>query len=59
MVNFDSGAQKAGFDFDQEIISVDTENPRPSKFWSLLIAMFTLSIVIFLQRQRKIIEENI
>jgi hypothetical protein len=57
MVNFDSGAQKAGFDFDQEIISVDTENPRPSKFWSLLIAMFTLSIVIFLQRQRKRIED--
>jgi TRAP transporter 4TM/12TM fusion protein len=51
-VAFDSKAQKAGLDWDQEIIEVLQPNEQPSKYWMYIPALLLLGIVIFLQRRR-------
>jgi len=52
MVEFESSAQKAGIDFDWEILSLQVPVDRPSKQWVYLPALFMLGLIIFLQRAR-------
>ena len=52
MVAFDSLAQKAGIDFDWEILSMQVPTDRPAKQWMYLPAFFLLGSIIFLQRRR-------
>ena len=52
MVVFDSPAEKAGIDFDWEIINLQIPSNRPSKQWMYLPAFFILSYIIFFQRRR-------
>ena len=51
-VGFDSAAQKAGLDWDQEVLRVLKPVPQPSKYWMFLPALALLALVIFLQRGR-------
>ncbi len=53
LVTFDSAAEKAGFDFDQEIVSVSQLNDRPSKYYSYILAALLLCAVLMMQRQRR------
>ncbi|MBS1255715.1 MAG: C4-dicarboxylate TRAP transporter large permease protein DctM [Deltaproteobacteria bacterium] len=53
MVVFDSLAQKAGIDFDWEILSVQVPTDQPPKQWMYLPAILLLALVIVGQRQRK------
>ena len=52
MVAFDSPAQKAGIDFDWEIISIQVPNDRPDKQWMYLPAFILLGTIIFLQKKK-------
>ncbi|MEQ8898057.1 MAG: TRAP transporter permease [Roseovarius sp.] len=52
-VTFDSAAQKAGLDWDQEIIEVKAPVPQPSKYWMFIPALLLLALVVVLQRRRK------
>lgn len=52
MVAFDSLAQKAGIDFDWEILSIQVPTDRPAKQWMYLPAFFLLGSIILLQRRR-------
>jgi len=52
MVEFDSLAQKAGIDFDWEILSVQLSVERPAKQWMYLPALLMLGFIIYLQRAR-------
>jgi len=52
MVAFDSLAQKAGIDFDWEILSMQVPTDRPAKQWMYLPVFFLLGSIIFLQRRR-------
>ena len=53
MVVFDSLAQKAGIDFDWEILSVQVPTDQPAKQWMFLPALLLLGSVIGLQRRRR------
>ncbi|MEL6964063.1 MAG: DUF3394 domain-containing protein, partial [Pseudomonadota bacterium] len=51
-VAFDSAAQKAGLDWDQEILDVRQPADQPSKYWIYLPVLLILGGVIWLQRRR-------
>jgi len=51
-VNFDSGASKAGFDFDQVIASVGVPVDRPARQWFYIPALLLLGLIGFAQRRR-------
>ena len=52
MVAFDSPAEKAGIDFDWEILTLQIPSNRPAKQWMYLPAFLLLSCIIFFQRRR-------
>ncbi|MFD0980871.1 TRAP transporter permease [Tropicimonas aquimaris] len=51
-VAFDSPAQKAGLDWDQEIVEVLAPGSQPSKYLMYLPALLLLAGIIMLQRRR-------
>ncbi len=51
-VAYDSAAQSAGLDWDQEIIRVLKPVSQPSKYFMFIPALLLLMLVIFLQRGR-------
>ena len=51
-VAFDSAAQNAGLDWDQEILRVLKPEPQPSKYLMFLPALLLLGAVVLLQRGR-------
>ena len=53
MVAFNSLAQKAGIDFDWEILSLQIPTDRPAKQWVYLPALLLLALLIFFQRKRR------
>ena len=53
MVAFDSLAQKAGIDFDWEILSLQVPTDRPAKQWMYFPALALLGFVVIRQRKRK------
>ena len=52
MVAFDSHVEKAGIDFDWEILSLQVPKDRPAKQWMYLPGFFLLGSIIILQRKR-------
>jgi len=54
MDTFDSLAQKAGIEFDWEILSLQIPTDRPTKQWMYFPALALLGLVIIRQRQRRI-----
>lgn len=52
MVGFDSPAQKAKIDFDQEIVSIQMPSDRPAKQWFFIPAFALLALVCFTQKRR-------
>ncbi|QIE55573.1 TRAP transporter permease [Pikeienuella piscinae] len=53
-VAFDSAAQKAGFDWDQEIKRVLAPADQPTKYLMFVPAFLLLALVVILQRRRAI-----
>ncbi len=51
-VSFDSPAQAAGLDWDQEVLSVQQPNSQPSKYLMFIPALLLLWLVIWAQRRR-------
>ena len=51
-VLYDSPAQGAGLDWDQEVLRVLKTMPQPSKYWMFIPALLLLALVVFLQRGR-------
>ena len=51
-VIYDSPAQGAGLDWDQEVLRVLKPMPQPSKYWMFIPALLLLALVVFLQRGR-------
>ena len=51
-VTFDSPAQKAGLDWDQEIVEVLAPKSQPSKYFMFLPALLLLAFVVMMQRRR-------
>jgi len=51
-VTFDSAAQAAGLDWDQEVLRVLQPNNQPSKYWMFVPALLLLWLVVWLQRRR-------
>ncbi|UOA30413.1 Sialic acid TRAP transporter large permease protein SiaM [Sulfitobacter sp. DSM 110093] len=51
-VVYDSPAQSAGLDWDQEVLRVLKPMPQPSKYWMFIPALLLLALVVFLQRGR-------
>ncbi len=51
-VSFDSAAQKAGLDWDQEVLRVLKPVPQPSKYLMFIPALLLLGLIVFLQRGR-------
>ncbi len=51
-VAFDSAAQKAGLDWDQEVLRVLRPESQPSKYWLYLPALLLLAGVVMMQRGR-------
>jgi len=51
-VAYDSTAQKAGLDWDQEILRVLQPVPQPSKYLMFIPALLLLAFVVILQRRR-------
>ena len=51
-VEFDSAAQNAGLDWDQEVVNVLQPADQPSKYWMFLPALLLLAGVVMLQRRR-------
>ena len=51
-VSFDSAAQKAGLDWDQEVVRVLKPVAQPSKYLMFIPALLLLALVVFLQRGR-------
>jgi TRAP transporter 4TM/12TM fusion protein len=51
-VAFDSPAQKAGLDWDQEILQVRQPADQPSKYWIYIPVLLILAGVIWWQRKR-------
>ena len=54
MVTFNSLAQKAGIDFDWEILSLQIPTDRPAKQWMYFPALALLGLVVIRQRRRRI-----
>ena len=54
MVTYDSLAQKAGIDFDWEILSLQIPTDRPAKQWMYFPALALLGLVVIRQRRRRI-----
>ncbi|RMF17224.1 MAG: TRAP transporter fused permease subunit [Gammaproteobacteria bacterium] len=52
LVDFDSFAQKAGIDFDWEVLEVEKELDRPDKQWMYIPALLLLGVVFLSQRSR-------
>ncbi len=52
-VVFDSAAQEAGLDWDQEIVTVLKVEEQPSKYWMFLPALLLLGAIVKLQRGRE------
>ncbi|MEF3047085.1 TRAP transporter permease [Pseudotabrizicola sp. L79] len=50
--SYDSAAQKAGLDWDQEVLRVLRPIDVPSKYWMFLPALLLLAGVVVLQRRR-------
>ncbi len=50
---YDSAAQKAGLDWDQEILRVLRPVDAPSKYWMFIPALLLLATVVALQRRRQ------
>ena len=53
MVVFDSFAQKAGIDFDWEILSLQVPTARPPKQWMFVPALLLLGGIVWRQRSRQ------
>ncbi|MEM7041568.1 MAG: TRAP transporter permease [Pseudomonadota bacterium] len=51
-VAFDSVAQKAGLDWDQEILQVRQPADQPSKYWIYIPVLLLLAGVVWMQRRR-------
>ena len=51
-VTFDSPAQKAGLDWDQEIVEVLVPASQPTKYLMYLPALLLLALVVWMQRRR-------
>ncbi|MCB1883813.1 MAG: TRAP transporter permease [Geminicoccaceae bacterium] len=51
-VAFDSLAQKAGFDWDQEIVEVLRPQSQPSKYWLYIPILLCLGGIVWLQMRR-------
>ncbi len=51
-VAFDSAAQKAGLDWDQEILNVRQPVDQPSKYWIYIPVLVILGGVVWMQRRR-------
>lgn len=51
-VTFDSPAQAAGFDWDQEVVTVLAPQEQPTKYLMFIPALLVLLLVIMLQRRR-------
>tara|TARA_R110001583_G_scaffold10698_5_gene49115 strand:+ start:35736 stop:38555 length:2820 start_codon:yes stop_codon:yes gene_type:complete len=51
-VSFDSDAERAGFDFDQIIVTAGVPMDRPAKQWFYIPALLLLFIIIRRQRRR-------
>ncbi|KAB2889428.1 MAG: TRAP transporter permease [Desulfobulbaceae bacterium] len=51
-VAFNSPAQKAGLDWDQEIVNIQTLTDRPRKQWMFIPALALLALVWFSQKRR-------
>ena len=51
-VAFNSPAQKAGLDWDQEIVNIQTLTDRPRKQWMFIPALALLTLVWFSQKRR-------
>jgi hypothetical protein len=51
-VAYDSAAQTAGLDWDQEVLRVLRPVPVPSKYWMFIPALLLLAMVVMLQRGR-------
>jgi len=51
-VAFDSAAQKAGLDWDQEILQVRQPADQPSKYWIYIPVLLILAAVVWMQRRR-------
>ncbi|MGO4908298.1 TRAP transporter permease [Pseudorhodobacter sp. W20_MBD10_FR17] len=51
-VAYDSPAQTAGLDWDQEVLRVLRPVPVPSKYWMFIPALLLLAMVVMLQRGR-------
>ncbi|HUF56946.1 MAG TPA: TRAP transporter permease [Thermohalobaculum sp.] len=51
-VAFDSPAEAAGLDWDQEILVVLEPVPQPSKYWMFIPALVLLALIVWLQRRR-------
>ncbi|OYX43017.1 MAG: C4-dicarboxylate ABC transporter [Rhodobacterales bacterium 32-67-9] len=51
-VAYDSAAQKAGLDWDQEVLRVLQPVSVPSKYWMFIPALLLLALVVMMQRGR-------
>jgi TRAP transporter 4TM/12TM fusion protein len=51
-VAYDSAAQHAGLDWDQEVLRVLRPVPVPSKYWMFIPALALLALVVMLQSRR-------
>jgi TRAP transporter 4TM/12TM fusion protein len=51
-VAYDSPAQSAGLDWDQEVLRVLQPIGQPSKYWMFIPALLLLGLIVFLQRGR-------
>ncbi|MGI9433768.1 MAG: DUF3394 domain-containing protein, partial [Geminicoccaceae bacterium] len=51
-VGFDTVAQKAGLDWDQEILGVRQPNDQPSKYWIYIPTLIVLGGIVMMQRRR-------
>lgn len=51
-VTFDSPAQKAGLDWDQQILQVRQPADQPSKYWIYIPVLLILAAVVWWQRKR-------
>ncbi len=51
-VAFDSAAQDAGLDWDQQIVRVMTPVAQPSKYWMFIPAILVLALIVWMQRRR-------
>ena len=51
-VGFDSPAQAAGLDWDQEVVNVLQPTDQPTKYLMFIPALLVLGLIVFLQRRR-------